>query len=216
MSDKTCSKCGESFPLTNEFWPKRATSKDGFRGQCLNCWREKGRKQMARWRRGDPPEPREIKERKSCLDCGQEFANTSEFFPIHGKYLRPYCRSCWRERQHDYDNKNREAVKSRKRNWNANERNKEKINERATIRRHNLRTTGKVTAQDRRDLLEAQNYKCFHCGADLRVVKKHMDHWIPVKKGGTNDFSNLRYLCAKCNLSKGAKLPHEWHPEIYS
>lgn len=34
---KVCSKCGESFPLTGEFWGKRKDSKDGYRGVCTLC-----------------------------------------------------------------------------------------------------------------------------------------------------------------------------------
>jgi hypothetical protein len=34
----------------------------------------------------------------------------------------------------------------------------------------------------------------------------HIDHIIPVARGGSNDFENLRLLCAWCNMHKHASL----------
>lgn len=34
-------------------------------------------------------------------------------------------------------------------------------------------------------------------------VKLHIDHIVPISKGGSNEDDNLRIICAKCNLSKG-------------
>jgi len=32
----------------------------------------------------------------------------------------------------------------------------------------------------------------------------HVDHIVPLARGGSNDRENLRVLCARCNLQKGA------------
>jgi 5-methylcytosine-specific restriction endonuclease McrA len=49
---------------------------------------------------------------------------------------------------------------------------------------------------------------CWRCGKPIKGTP-HLDHWIPVAKGGTNSAGNLHYMHARCNLSKGAKMPTE-------
>ena len=47
------------------------------------------------------------------------------------------------------------------------------------------------------------NYTCQICGATVKDgVKLHIDHIVPVSKGGTNDINNLQVLCKQCNLEK--------------
>lgn len=46
------------------------------------------------------------------------------------------------------------------------------------------------------------------CGIDLNG-KGHLDHIIPLARGGTNWPWNLQFLCAHDNVVKWAKLPHE-------
>lgn len=43
---------------------------------------------------------------------------------------------------------------------------------------------------------------CAFCGAAANESKMHIDHILPVSKGGTNDKDNLQVLCATCNLQK--------------
>lgn len=52
-------------------------------------------------------------------------------------------------------------------------------------------------------VMERDNYKCQMCGATVDDgIKLHIDHIIPISKGGTNDIDNLQVLCHKCNLAK--------------
>ena len=53
------------------------------------------------------------------------------------------------------------------------------------------------------DVMERDDYKCQICGATVEDgVKLHIDHIIPVSKGGADDIDNLQVLCHKCNLAK--------------
>jgi 5-methylcytosine-specific restriction endonuclease McrA len=69
---------------------------------------------------------------------------------------------------------------------------------------------GSHTAADLRAIITAQGHQCANCRADLRKVRKHVDHIVPLARGGSNDRRNLQYLCAPCNLAKGAKDPIEF------
>lgn len=46
------------------------------------------------------------------------------------------------------------------------------------------------------------NFTCKYCGKQSDEVPLHLDHVIPVSKGGTNDESNLVTSCRDCNLGK--------------
>jgi len=51
---------------------------------------------------------------------------------------------------------------------------------------------------------------CHWCKDSFNPSQCHVDHVIPLSKGGAHCMSNLAIACAKCNLSKGGKLPDEW------
>jgi 5-methylcytosine-specific restriction endonuclease McrA len=64
----------------------------------------------------------------------------------------------------------------------------------------------KVTPSLRTLILKRDNYTCKHCGATIDDgVSLHIDHIIPVSKGGKTEESNLQTLCDWCNLGKSDK-----------
>jgi hypothetical protein len=68
---------------------------------------------------------------------------------------------------------------------------------------------GSHTLQELSALRQQQDNKCACCGIELDDTA-HVDHRIPLARGGTNYISNLQWLCAFCNVSKNASLPDEW------
>lgn len=52
--------------------------------------------------------------------------------------------------------------------------------------------------------------ECCYCGIKIPGTKAHIDHFIPLAKGGLHELDNLRASCRKCNQSKGGKLYEEW------
>lgn len=47
------------------------------------------------------------------------------------------------------------------------------------------------------------------CARCLRTDDLHIDHVVPLSRGGSNDINNLRFLCRACNLHKGSRLDSE-------
>lgn len=71
-----------------------------------------------------------------------------------------------------------------------------------------------ILASVRFRVLERDGYRCRYCGrgATDEGVRLHIDHRVPVSRGGTNDMSNLVTACQKCNLGKGAWIPQTHAP----
>ena len=58
----------------------------------------------------------------------------------------------------------------------------------------------------RHEIYLRDNKKCYMCNKELGVKDFHLDHLIPVKKGGSNESNNLAVSCPYCNRSRGTKI----------
>ena len=62
----------------------------------------------------------------------------------------------------------------------------------------------------RYNVLKRDNYKCQICGATAKDgAKLHVDHIIPVSKGGKTVMNNLQTLCERCNIGKSNKTEND-------
>lgn len=59
----------------------------------------------------------------------------------------------------------------------------------------------------RYDIFKRDNFRCQICGSNASDnVKLHVDHIIPISKGGKTEYSNLQTLCERCNFGKSDKI----------
>jgi hypothetical protein len=72
---------------------------------------------------------------------------------------------------------------------------------------------GSHTAEELHDLWHKQNGFCYYCGGLLYKTLNsvyHIEHKIPISKGGSNDISNIALSCAECNFRKHDKTDEEF------
>lgn len=63
-----------------------------------------------------------------------------------------------------------------------------------------------LTSSLRFKVFRRDNYNCRICGrSSTDGVTLHIDHIIPIAKGGTSELDNLQTLCKDCNQGKGTK-----------
>lgn len=65
-----------------------------------------------------------------------------------------------------------------------------------------------ISSDVRAEVFNRDGEKCTYCGADDGPF--HLDHVLPVVRGGRSISKNLVVACARCNTSKGAKTLSEW------
>jgi 5-methylcytosine-specific restriction endonuclease McrA len=69
---------------------------------------------------------------------------------------------------------------------------------------------GKLSPGVATKLMAFQKNRCAICRASLKKHRYHIDHIIPLAKGGKNADGNIQLTCPKCNLQKRDKDPIEF------
>lgn len=59
------------------------------------------------------------------------------------------------------------------------------------------------------ELERKQRMKCAACNSCLSGGY-HLDHIVPISKGGLHEVHNVQLLCPPCNLAKGSRMPIAW------
>ena len=69
---------------------------------------------------------------------------------------------------------------------------------------------GTHDARDIDRLWRLQSGRCWWCSGKMVREKAHVDHRVPLSRGGSDAPDNLVMSCARCNQSKGSKMPDEF------
>jgi 5-methylcytosine-specific restriction endonuclease McrA len=155
--------------------------------------------------------------RKVCRDhyknnTAYHHAKTAAYRANHPEQVRAYDRAFYAERvdkkRHSelgraWAEANAEKLRSYQRGYYSN--HKETYYSRAAARRQRL-AAQPATTEQRAEMLAIYK-ECRQRNADAGFVAFHVDHIIPLAKGGAHLPDNLQILPAEENLRKGAKLP---------
>jgi 5-methylcytosine-specific restriction endonuclease McrA len=162
-----------------------------------------------------------------CTKCGELKPFTNDFYRKKGSGawgLSKECRHClsardaeWKKKNPtayaEYHAKNRDRRLAQIRKWHKENRDKEleweaKFKDRRRCITRNYRAKkaagGTHSAADIARIGREQRWLCVGCRQSIKDAF-HVDHIVPISKGGSNNPSNLQLLCQTCNLSKGRK-----------
>jgi 5-methylcytosine-specific restriction endonuclease McrA len=164
-------------------------------------------------------------ELKQCAKC-RAFRNIDCFRKDKGKWdkLYPYCKYCAKEKDHKVYMKNPQrkclVVKEyMKKTGNLSQykyysSKKSRLKKRARdLKRRILKKKSdlycKIDDKIINSIIIKYNCKCAYCEKECKDVF-HIDHKIPLSRGGDNSINNLALSCPYCNFSKSNKTDIEF------
>lgn len=227
---KRCKICQRELPLTVEYFHPHKTTRDRFRPECREC--NKASQKAKYW--SDPEAHRQAKRDEYWEDPQKFRGRTAKFKEKHPDYYYEY------EKEYRVNNRDKIRAKHRNwsaenpmriRGYYHKRYNKDpesyRARGRATYhknkapyiingRKRQMReivAEGVFTSTDLDAIYTAQCGCCVYCGREIdRTIPRsvHIDHIIPLSRGGSNWPQNLALTCPRCNLSKGNKLLSEW------
>jgi len=214
---QTCSKCGNEYPFTTEYFYWRSKAKGTLQRQCKGCvkqrtkdWNKDNREYVAEKNQERYHQNRE-QNRARARDYYQRNkehikTKTKAYAEAHKEETKAYHaarytakRDQMRAQMRENYKRNPQAYVDRAAKWVKD--NPERAQESARRREHRRRARELSVAidfspEDHRYMLDYFGHRCAVCGrtADLFTVLS-VDHWMPISKGGGTTRDNLVPLC---------------------
>lgn len=176
---------------------------------CSSLYREKNRAKAAKaareWRKNNPQRQLDMSRAAYKKNREREIERRRKRYRENIESERAVSKA-WRQKNKDiiyiknrrYVSENIEANRAYWRNSSAKRR--------AAMSRG-------MTSRELSSWTDAQEKTCFWCGIDVRKGF-HVDHYIPLSRGGLHEADNLRISCRSCNCRKHNKMPDEFLKDI--
>ena len=209
---KTCTKCKAEKPLPE--FNKQSASKDGLSSICKSCQAAYKAANRERISAKNAALYVASREKKKAQSAAYYAANREKYSAYQAAY-----QSANREKLTAYNSSwrsaNFEKISARLAAYHAANPDKRTAHGRNSRARRRS-AEGRHTALDITRIFEHQRGLCANCHSKLFKSGKqkfHVDHIVPLVKGGSNWPSNLQCLCPTCNMRKNAKDPIAWANE---
>ena len=165
--------------------------------------REKIKKQVADYRAANPDKVKASQSR--YMEANKEaIANRHKAYAAKNSEKRRQAAAEWRRL-------NPERAKAMVDAWYA--KNPDAMKIKKHTRRARMLAGGRLSSGIALKLMTLQRGMCAACHCNLSKSGKHIDHIMPISKGGSNTDENVQLLCPQCNLDKNAKHPIDWAQE---
>jgi 5-methylcytosine-specific restriction endonuclease McrA len=193
IEGKECKKCGK-FKGFDKFH-KNKQSKDGHVNKCKVCKSQYDKN------------PELTMKRKRNY---QE--NTEEILQRNKKYRQKNAKQISEQKKQYYTEHSEQIKKRMKIYWKTESGKETKFKDSLKKRSNDFNVV--FSPVKRMGILDRDNWECRRCGVSVHDEstgnwnthdKAHIDHIIPLSKGGPSTLDNLQTLCRTCNLSKSAK-----------
>lgn len=224
---RPCSKCGNVYPMTTEFFYADKQKPNGLRPDCKAC--NNAKKQT--WRIHNP----ELVKQNSKLERERIKANPEKADRRKALSRNHYWRNADKKRAkwREYYQREKEYHLERSKQWRINNPEKAKaLWKRSGLKNNSVKrairaareksVANNFTRSDWQYALEYFNGCCAVCGRQAKDLFGERtiaaDHWQPISKGGGTTPDNIVPLCHGvdgCNNTKSNKLPEQWLIEKY-
>lgn len=228
MKMKRCTGCHKEYPESTEFFYYNKQRRH-YRPRCKQCTDAQNRA----WKENNTERVREAERRRyweqhdhfleknrryRTANAEKERARTRAYYRENKDKERARNRRWARSSEHRkrymrgylkrYRADNAERMQELGRSWAAA--NPDKVRASRMLRKQRLKNApGAFSGDDIALMFTQQQGRCWYCQESI-AEEYHIEHRVPLARGGSNDPSNLVLACPSCNLSKGARLPHEW------
>lgn len=166
--------------------------------------KEARKAQVAAYRAANPEKCNALREKWKADNLEKWVAFHKEYRENNREKLRQDCRE-WRR-------KNRARADAKIAEWHAANPEARRL-KRQNRRARKLENGGKLSRGLVKKLQESQKWLCVGCKCDLKQSGYHLDHRVPLARGGAHADENMQLLCPHCNCTKGARDPEEWERE---
>ena len=218
MDEKTCRVCGETKPATTEFFAPRTDRPGGARSECRICQAS----YHAAYNAAHHEEKRSYNAAYHAAHREDKIAYNAAYYAAHREERIAYLAAHRKESAasaaayyaaHSVEIRARTAVylsahRDESAAYRASHRAECRANEHNRYARER-NSPGHHTGADIASIRAGQGNRCFWCGEPLGV-HWHLDHYIPLSRGGSNWPENLDVACASCNLHKSNMMPGEF------
>lgn len=146
-----------------------------------------------------------------CMSEGVDKEKKKEYDKKRNSEKREYIL----ERCREYYQKNKIRISKRNAEWAKN--NKDKvcaIKKNYKHRRRSKELIG-VSSKELADFIDNENKVCFYCDTGCQD-SFHIDHIIPLSKGGCHELYNMCISCPECNIRKNSTDPEVFVDRILS